>query len=102
LLLPLFNFLKQKIMDKYIELIALYCNKAYQRLCAIPQDKLLHITVSAFITAVLNLFMPFLAVLLIMTLIFVCKEGLDYITKKGTAEWQDILADYVGFIIGII
>lgn len=89
-------------MEKYIEKTAYYIQKGYEWLCAIPKDKLLHISISALLTAVLNLFLPFVALFLVMTLIFVCKEGLDYVTKKGTPEWKDIVADYVGFLIGAI
>ena len=66
------------------------------------KDKLLHVVVSATVTALLSHVIPFVGLLLVMTLIFVGKETYEKLSGKGSAEWKDIVADYVGFIIGII
>lgn len=89
-------------MEKYIKLLAQYINRGYELLCEVPKDKLLHVVVSATVTALLSHIMPFVGLLLVMTLIFVGKETYDKLSGKGSAEWKDIVADYVGFIIGVI
>ena len=89
-------------MEKYIKLLAQYINRGYELLCGAPKDKLLHVVVSATVTALLSHIMPFVGLLLVMTLIFVGKETYDKVSGKGSVEWKDIVADYVGFIIGVI
>ena len=89
-------------MEKYIKLLAQYINRGYELLCGVLKDKLLHVVVSATVTALLSHVIPFVGLLLVMTLIFVGKETYDKLSGKGSAEWKDIVADYVGFIIGII
>lgn len=89
-------------MEKYIKLLAQYINRGYELLCGVPKDKLLHVVVSATVTALLSHIVPFVGLLLIMTLIFIGKETYDKLSGKGSAEWKDIVADYVGFIIGVI
>lgn len=89
-------------MEKYIKLLVQYINRGYELLCEVSKDKLLHVVVSATVTALLSHIMPFVGLLLIMTLIFIGKETYDKLSGKGSTEWKDIVADYVGFIIGVI
>lgn len=89
-------------MEKYIEKLAVVLLRVYDWLVRIPNDKLLHIVVSSAMTAVLNLFLPLTAVFLIMSLVFLSKETWDKVSGKGTPEWADIFADYIGFVIGIL
>ena len=68
----------------------------------IGEDKLKHVVVSAIITVVLNLFLPWWAAALIILAIGISKEVYDKTTNKGCAEWEDLLADVIGIIIGIL
>lgn len=74
----------------------------YRKLIAIQHDKLLHVVVSATLTAILSHIIPFAGLFLVMTFIFFAKEVYDKYSRKGTAEWGDVIADYVGFAIGIL
>lgn len=68
----------------------------------IKEDKLKHVVVSAIIAVVLNLFLPWWVAALITLAIGVGKEVYDKVSKKGCAEWKDLLADLVGILIGIL
>lgn len=68
----------------------------------IKRDKLLHFAVCAILTAVLKLVMPFWIVILAVSVVAVVKEIRDKVTGKGNAEWGDLLADFIGIIIGIL
>lgn len=84
--------------NKIINYIYYLCGK----LSKIPQDKLLHVLVSSILTSLLYYIFPIILLLLIMSLIFFAKEYLDYKSKQGCCDWKDIIADYVGFLIGIL
>lgn len=66
------------------------------------EDKLKHIVVSAIIMVALSIVLPKLVAAAITFSIGICKEVYDKVSKKGSAEWKDILADSVGIIIGIL
>ena len=66
------------------------------------EDKLKHIVVSAIIVVALNLFLPWWVAGLITLAIGVGKEVYDKVSGKGHAEWKDLLADFVGILIGIM
>lgn len=68
----------------------------------IGEDKLKHIVVSAIITVILNLFLSWWVAGVITLAIGVGKEVYDKVSKKGYAEWKDLLADLVGILIGIL
>lgn len=68
----------------------------------IGEDKMKHIILSAIITVALNLFMPQWAAGLITLAIGIGKEFYDYKSGKGNAEWQDLVADTIGILIGIL
>lgn len=65
-------------------------------------DKYKHIVVSAIITVVLNLILPWWAAGLVTLSIGVGKEVYDKVSGKGCAEWKDLLADVIGILIGIL
>ena len=66
------------------------------------EDKLKHIVVSAIIAVVLNLVLHWWVAGLLTLCIGVGKEVYDYKSVKGKAEWQDLVADIVGIIIGVL
>ena len=68
----------------------------------IGEDKLKHIVVSAIIAVALNLFLPWWVAALITLAIGVGKEVYDKVSKKGCAEWEDLVADVVGIMIGVL
>lgn len=65
-------------------------------------DKYKHIVVSAIITVVLNLILPWWVAGLVTLAIGVGKEVYDKVSGKGCAEWKDLLADVIGILIGIL
>lgn len=65
-------------------------------------DKYKHIVVSAIIAVALNLFLPWWVVALVTLAIGVGKEVYDKVSKKGHAEWRDLVADVVGVVIGLL
>ena len=65
------------------------------------QDGLAHILVSLVLCAVLGVFLPLWAAVLVTLAVGVLKELIwDKLLKKGTPEWKDILADVLGIILG--
>ena len=68
----------------------------------IGEDKLKHIVVSAIICVALNLILPWWAAALITLAIGVGKEVYDKVSKKGCAEWEDLVADCIGILIGVL
>lgn len=68
----------------------------------LTEDKLKHIVVSAVIAVALNLFLPWWAAGVITLAIGVGKEVYDKVSGKGCAEWEDLLADLVGVLIGLL
>lgn len=70
----------------------------------IGRDKLLHAGVCLVIDvvlAVVGLWTPFLRVLFVGGVIGGAKEIYDYLNPEAhDADWQDIVADFVGAIIG--
>lgn len=71
-------------------------------LSKVDKDKYMHVCVAGAITAVLHIIMPFWWCFVVMSALFLYKETRDKETGKGTPEWGDIVADYIGFIIGIL
>ena len=68
----------------------------------LAEDKLRYIIVSAIIAVVLNLILPWWVAGLITLVIGVGKEVYDKVTGKGHAEWEDLVADVVGIVIGLL
>lgn len=65
-------------------------------------DKYKHVVVSAALSAVLALVLPWWAAALVTLGIGVAKEVYDKVSGKGCAEWGDLLADVLGVIIGVM
>lgn len=66
------------------------------------QDGLAHILVSLVLCAVLGVFLPLWAAVLITLSVGFIKELVwDLWLEKGTAEWRDIIADAVGVLLGV-
>lgn len=61
-----------------------------------------HIVVSAIIAVAINLLLPWWVAALITLAIGIGKEVYDKVSKKGCAEWEDLLADLVGILIGVL
>lgn len=68
----------------------------------LSEDKLKHIVVSAIIAVALNLFLPWWVAALITLAIGVGKEVYDKVSGKGCSEWEDLLADVIGILIGVL
>lgn len=68
----------------------------------LTEDKLKHIVVSAIIAKALLFFLPWWVAGVITLSIGVGKEVYDKVSKKGHAEWKDLVADLVGILIGIL
>lgn len=67
------------------------------------QDGLTHILVSLVLCAVLGVFLPLWAAVLITLAVGFIKELVwDLWLKKGTAEWRDIVSDAVGILLGVL
>ena len=67
------------------------------------QDGLLHILCSLVLCAVLGVFLPLWAAVLIALAIGIAKELVwDLWMEKGTAEWRDIISDLVGIVMGSV
>ena len=68
----------------------------------IKEDKLKHVVVSAIIAVVLNLFLPWWVAAGITFAVGIGKEVYDKVSGKGCAEWEDLAADLIGILIGIL
>ena len=66
-------------------------------------DGLLHIVGMAFLFVLLKLFgCPVLFCVLICMAVGIVKELYDLISRKGTAEFKDVICDIIGIIIGLL
>jgi hypothetical protein len=68
----------------------------------LAEDKLKHVVVSAIIAVVLNLILPWWEAGILTLCIGVGKEVYDKVSKQGCAEWEDLAADMIGIIIGLL
>ena len=66
------------------------------------EDKLKHIVVSAIIMVALSLVLPKWVAAIITLTIGIGKEVYDKVSKKGWAEWKDLVADCIGVLIGVL
>ena len=89
------------MMNDIIDKIADFLIGTYNAIVNISKDKLLHFSVSAILTCVFNLFLPFWGLFMVMTLIFIAKEIYDFY-NNGNPDHKDIIADYIGFIVGVM
>ena len=68
----------------------------------LTEDKLKHIVVSAIIAVALNLFLPWWVAAILTLCVGIGKEVYDMVSGKGCSEWEDLLADVVGILIGVL
>ena len=68
----------------------------------LAEDKLKHIVVSAIIMVALSLVLPKWVAAIITFSIGICKEVYDKVSKKGSVEWKDLVADCIGILIGLL
>ena len=66
------------------------------------EDGMAHVILSALLSSVLNLFLPWELACLLTLSIGVGKEIYDKRSGKGCAEVKDIVCDIVGILIGIL
>ena len=67
------------------------------------QDGLAHVLVSLVLCAVLGVFLPLWAAVLITLSVGFIKELVwDLWMEKGAAEWRDIVSDAVGILLGVL
>ena len=64
-------------------------------------DGLLHIVVSAALSAVLSLLVPRWVAAAVTLAVGVAKEVRDKVSGRGCAEWKDLLCDVAGVVIGV-
>lgn len=65
-------------------------------------DGLKHVVVSSVLVILLHVFMPKWCAALITLSIGIGKEVYDKVSKKGCAEWKDIVCDLLGIGIGVL
>lgn len=65
-------------------------------------DGMMHVILSALISSVLTLIMPWWLAGVLTIGIGIGKEVYDKVSKKGWAEWKDIMCDIIGIIIGAL
>ena len=66
------------------------------------EDKLKHIVVCAIMMIALSLVLPKWIAAIVILSIGIGKEVYDKVSKKGWAEWKDIICDIIGIIIGAL
>lgn len=64
----------------------------------IPHDKLLHYVAGTLIYGLCSLFIGLYAIGIVF-IVAVCKEVYDYVSKKGTPEYMDIIATVLGGLV---
>lgn len=75
-----------------------YLNKIFNWM---GSDGMMHVILSALISSVLTLIMPWWLAGMLTMGIGIAKEVYDS-TGKGCAEWKDLVADLVGIVIGVL
>ncbi len=65
-------------------------------------DGMKHFILSATMTAILALVLPWYWAALITLSVGAAKETYDRVSGKGTAEWKDVICNLCGIIIGAI
>ena len=88
-------------MNNIIDKIADFLIGTYNAIVNVGKDKLLHFSVSAVITSLFNLFLPFWSLFMVISFIFIAKEIYDFY-YNGNPDHKDIIADYIGFIVGVM
>ena len=65
-------------------------------------DGMKHFIISATLTALLTLILPWYWAALITLAVGLVKEAYDRVSGRGMAEWKDVLCNLAGIIIGAI
>lgn len=65
-------------------------------------DGMKHFILSATLTALLALILPWYWAAIITLAVGAAKETYDRVSGKGSAEWKDVLCNLAGTIIGAI
>ena len=65
-------------------------------------DWMMHVILSSIIVTLLSLVLPKWVAAIITLTIGIGKEVYDKVSKKGWAEWKDIICDIIGIIIGAL
>lgn len=66
-------------------------------------DGLAHVLASLVLCAVLGVFLPLWAAVIIALAVGIIKELVwDLWLKRGTAEWRDMVSDAVGVLLGVL
>lgn len=96
-------------MKKFIEKIKAFMSKTidvYHKIKNwVAVDGLLHIETSTLLFILFQLFLPIYISFVIVLLIGLAKEAIDYWIKKcnnSEQVWHDIVCDLIGILIGIL
>ena len=65
-------------------------------------DGMMHFIVSSVISALLKVFVGVFPGIVITLIIGIAKEVYDRVSKKGSAEWKDVVCDILGMLVGVL
>lgn len=65
-------------------------------------DGMKHFILTATLTALLTLVLPWHWAALITTAVGIGKEAYDRISGRGAAQWKDVLCNLLGTLVGMI
>lgn len=65
-------------------------------------DGMMHFIVSSVISALLKTLVGVFPSIVITLTIGIAKEVYDRISKKGRAEWKDVVCDILGMLVGVL
>lgn len=65
-------------------------------------DGMMHFIVSSVISALLKVLVGIFPSIVITLTIGIAKEVYDRISKKGSAEWKDVVCDILGMLVGVL
>lgn len=65
-------------------------------------DKVLHLFICLILTLEFKRFIDLWIAIIIVFIIAIIKEIYDKVSKKGTCDYKDIIADCIGIIIGCL
>lgn len=75
-----------------------YLNKIFD---LAAYDGLKHLVLSLVLTKVFLIFLPFWIAIGVTLVITIAKEMYDKISRKGVADWKDIICNIIGIILAI-
>lgn len=65
-------------------------------------DGMMHFIVSSVISTLLKVLVGVFPSIVITLTIGIAKEVYDRISKKGSAEWKDVVCDILGMLVGVL